>query len=66
MELGAPAHAAPFLRQVDFSDNRLSKGLAPLAACPNLRSIVLLNNKISDLEEVKALVRLSLSPRRGP
>ncbi len=44
--------------QLLLSDNRLSGGLDNLARCNGLKKLVLAGNKISNLEELKPLVRI--------
>ncbi|XP_064388521.1 acidic leucine-rich nuclear phosphoprotein 32 family member A-like isoform X2 [Halichondria panicea] len=49
----------PSLEKLLLSDNRLSGGLDNLARCNGLKKLVLAGNKISNLEELKPLSKLS-------
>lgn len=46
----------PKLKKLELSDNRISGGLNYLNGCPNLKTLNLCGNKISDFEALEPLV----------
>jgi len=54
-----PYAFAPFVFQLELSDNRISGGLSVLQGCPKLMSINLSGNKIKDIDTLEPLVSRS-------